>query len=225
MEPPPPQQPGVAAGPSLTTMVPYALPPPGAPPPPPPPPPSPSSLSCTTIVPKALPPPGAPPPPPPPPSPCIALATPRIASTSNSCVPPRLSVVSEKAPEPMPMAARPASSSALDVCSRHARSGSSELSISASSTPACCDARPSATSGCESSSDVNGRCSTSLTTQRATKPVIRSDHEASAFSSVGGGSVGIRKIARIGCMSECGGHPTASSMAVIPSDHTSAFAS
>ena len=35
----------------------------------------------------------------------------------------------------------------------------------------------------------------------------------------------MRKMARIGCMSELGGWPSASSIAVMPSDHTSARAS
>jgi len=35
---------------------------------------------------------------------------------------------------------------------------------------------------------------------------------------VGGGAVGITKMALMGCRSSCGGEPVASSIAVIPSD-------
>eukprot|EP00964_Phaeocystis_antarctica_P094184 scaffold60929_cov33-Phaeocystis_antarctica.AAC.2 len=72
--------------------------------------------------------------------------------------------------------------------------------MSRSSTPDCCAARPSAMSGCESSSEVNGRCSTSLTTQRPTKSTICSRQPPTLVPSVGGGSVGMRKMARIGCL-------------------------
>lgn len=41
--------------------------------------------------------------------------------------------------------------------------------------------------------------------------------------SVGGGDLGIWKSTRIGCMSELGGSPLASSMAVMPSDQMSAW--
>ena len=83
---------------------------------------------------------------------------------------------------------------------RHARSGSREVSMSRSSTPDCCAARPSAMSGCESSSEVKGRCSTSLTTHRPTKSTICSRQPPTLVPSVGGGSVGMRKMARIGCL-------------------------
>ena len=83
---------------------------------------------------------------------------------------------------------------------RHARSGSREVSMSRSSTPECCAARPSAMSGCESSSEVKGRCSTSLTTHRPTKSTICSRQPPTLVPSVGGGSVGMRKMARIGCL-------------------------
>lgn len=42
-------------------------------------------------------------------------------------------------------------------------------------------------------------------------------------SSCGGGFFGIKKRTFIGCMSEYGGSPFASSIAVIPRDHISAF--
>lgn len=41
--------------------------------------------------------------------------------------------------------------------------------------------------------------------------------------SVGGGDLGMWKSTRIGCMSEFGGSPLASSMAVMPSDQISAW--
>lgn len=41
--------------------------------------------------------------------------------------------------------------------------------------------------------------------------------------SSGGGFLGIRNNTRMGCMSELGGSPLASSIAVMPNDHMSAF--
>lgn len=46
--------------------------------------------------------------------------------------------------------------------------------------------------------------------------------EKSPFS-VGGGDLGMWKSTRMGCMSELGGSPLASSMAVMPSDQISAW--
>lgn len=76
--------------------------------------------------------------------------------------------------------------------------------------------------GCLRSSLAKGLCSKSLTNSSETKSVSRGQSD---LSSVGGGLRGIWNKARMGCSSDRGGSPWASSIAVIPRDQMSHRAS
>jgi len=76
--------------------------------------------------------------------------------------------------------------------------------------------------GCLSRSDDDGRASGSFVRHLPTKSLNSGDH-SDGLVSVGGGRDGMRKMMRMGCMLWYGGLPSASSMAVIPSDQMSAF--
>lgn len=76
--------------------------------------------------------------------------------------------------------------------------------------------------GCLRTSFAKGLCSMSLTSSSCTKSASVGQ---SVRSSAGGGLRGIWNRARMGCSSDRGGSPWASSMAVMPSDQTSQRAS
>lgn len=84
------------------------------------------------------------------------------------------------------------------------------------------DTAPLFIRGCLTNSLAKGRCSKSLTRTSWTKSARRGQ---SVRSREGGGLRGIWNSALIGCSSESGGSPWASSMAVIPKDQTSHRAS
>lgn len=75
-----------------------------------------------------------------------------------------------------------------------------------------------------SSSSAVVRSSGFLTKQLDMKSLNVADH-SSGFLRVGGGFVGIIKMALIGWISACGGRPSAISIQRIPNDHISAFVS
>mmetsp|Transcript_19231 Transcript_19231/g.43011 ORF Transcript_19231/g.43011 Transcript_19231/m.43011 type:complete len:381 (-) Transcript_19231:183-1325(-) len=117
-----------------------------------------------------------------------------------------------------------ASACALSACSsRYARNGSRDCAIRCRNTPSFCAIRPACTMGSLASSRACAREPGSLMRQRSRKLVKRGD-QSLAFS-VGGGSVGIRNMAVSGLTPACGGVPSASSIAVMPSDHMSATSS
>lgn len=76
--------------------------------------------------------------------------------------------------------------------------------------------------GCLRTSFAKGLCSMSFTSSSCTKSASVGQ---SVRSSAGGGLRGIWNKARMGCSSDRGGSPCASSMAVMPSDQTSQRAS
>lgn len=75
-----------------------------------------------------------------------------------------------------------------------------------------------------SKSLAEGRCPGSLFKHALMKVLKLWDH-FSGSDSVGGGLLGIMKMARMGWMPDSGGFPSAISMAVIPRDQMSAFSS
>lgn len=81
------------------------------------------------------------------------------------------------------------------------------------------------TNGCvRSSVSASGRCDGSFWRHMRTKSLKSSD-QSDGSGSVGGGELGIMKIARIGWTAECGGSPHAISIAVMARDQMSAFPS
>mmetsp|Transcript_31301 Transcript_31301/g.82041 ORF Transcript_31301/g.82041 Transcript_31301/m.82041 type:complete len:297 (-) Transcript_31301:646-1536(-) len=96
------------------------------------------------------------------------------------------------------------------------------VATSSTSSASTLDGSPALiTKGCFARTAACARCCGSLTRQRSMKLRKSSDHSSGTLS-FGGGLVGIINMARIGCTSECGGDPSAISMAVMPSDHRSA---
>lgn len=74
--------------------------------------------------------------------------------------------------------------------------------------------------GCRSNFLANGRRSISFTRHSDMKSHNSMEY-VSGLARFGGGFLGIWKRARIGCISDIGGSPSANSMAVIPIDQTS----
>mmetsp|Transcript_7888 Transcript_7888/g.20328 ORF Transcript_7888/g.20328 Transcript_7888/m.20328 type:complete len:346 (+) Transcript_7888:635-1672(+) len=161
------------------------------------------------------------------------------------CSPPAPALPSPSEPGPMdavrsPACSVPASfcfrlaSAFASACSRSRSSASASASLASSSANAfsatsCSSAPPCPPSalrmnGCCSRSVVSDRLSGSFTRQAATNS-WKSLLHLSGSASVGGGRVGITKMARSGWTSEYGGRASASSIAVIPSDQTSALLS